>query len=90
MGSLLKIPNKLRREFMQFIDKNYLNKKLSKRKGQCKKCGQCCMNCKFLDKKTNLCKTYENRPWFCHKDFPLDKLDQKVWKIKNCGYNFSN
>lgn len=73
---------------MKTIDKNYVNKKINKRTGQCKKCGKCCEDCEFLDKKTKLCKTYENRPWFCYKEFPLDKLDLKIWNIKNCGYRF--
>jgi len=70
------------------IDKTYLNKKLEKRKGKCKKCGQCCKYCKLLDKNTKLCKVYKNRPILCYKDFPLDKLDQKVWNVNNCGYLF--
>jgi len=88
MVSLLKLPNRLRRNFMQIIDKNYLSKKLSNRSGECLKCGQCCRGCKYFDVETKLCKVYENRQWFCHRDFPIDKLDQKIFKVKDCGYKF--
>lgn len=74
---------------MQLIDKNYINKKIAKRKGKCLKCGKCCEGCKFLDKKTRLCRTYDNRPWNCYKEFPLDELDLKIWEIDECGYNFT-
>jgi len=90
MRNFFKIINALQRRIISVIDKNYTKKKLAKRKGECKKCGKCCENCKFLNKKTNLCKIYDNRPWNCHKDFPLTKLDQKIWGIKNCGYYFEN
>lgn len=85
---MLKIFNKLRREINKLINKNYVKNKLKKRESYCKKCGQCCKGCKHLDKKTNLCKTYNHRPFYCHQDFPIDNLDQKVFKVKNCGYNF--
>jgi len=85
---LLKAPTKAARKFMQLIDHDYLKKKLAKRNGKCRKCGQCCGNCRFLDKKTRLCKRYTKRPWTCYKEFPLDKLDKKTWGVKNCGYKF--
>jgi len=88
MKNLLKIPNKLRREFMKLLDKDYIKKKLQKRKGRCKKCGECCKGCKFLGK-DNLCKIYDNRPWTCYKDFPLDSLDKKIWQVNRCGYRFA-
>lgn len=86
MSELLKLPIKLTSQIMQFIDRDYLKKKLEKRKGKCKKCGKCCGNCKFLE--NSLCKVYNSRPWRCYKEFPLDNLDLKVWKINNCGYHF--
>lgn len=73
---------------MQFINKDHIKNKLAKRKGECKKCGKCCGDCKFLNKETKLCTIHENRPWNCYKDFPLDKLDQKIWGVKDCGYGF--
>ena len=85
---MLKLINRFRRKLMQRVNKDYIKNKLSKRKGKCKKCGKCCKGCKHLNAKTNLCKIYKNRPWFCHKNFPIDKMDQKVFRIKNCGYSF--
>ncbi|MDD5191629.1 MAG: YkgJ family cysteine cluster protein [Candidatus Nanoarchaeia archaeon] len=89
MRELLKLVDALNREFMKLIDRNYINKKLAKRKGKCLKCGKCCKGCKFLDKKTKLCKVYNSRPsLICHKDFPLDKREQWIWNVKKCGYSF--
>jgi hypothetical protein len=88
MRFLLKPFNRLRREVMKLADKNYIQKKLAKRRGKCKKCGECCKGCRFLDVKTKLCKTYDNRPWLCYKEFPLDSLDKWIWNVKNCGYFF--
>jgi len=71
---------------MMIIDKDYISKKLAKRQGQCLKCGQCCRGCKHL--KDNLCLVYENRPFYCHQDFPIDQQDLDAFGIKNCGYSF--
>ena len=86
--SFLKLPNKVRREFMQVVDSNYLDKKLRVRKGECLKCGKCCGGCKYLDIDTKLCKVYDKRPGFCHQNFPIDKIDQQVFGVKDCGYSF--
>lgn len=88
INSLLKAPTKAARKLSQLIDKDYFKKKLAKRRGKCRKCGDCCGNCRFLDKKTKLCKIYKKRPWNCYQEFPLDKLDQKIWAVKKCGYKF--
>ncbi|MFA5992576.1 MAG: YkgJ family cysteine cluster protein [Candidatus Pacearchaeota archaeon] len=90
MNDFPKMFNRLKRDFKKLTNKNYIQDKINKRKGECKKCGQCCENCKFLDKTTNLCKVYETRPFYCHQEFPLDKTDQKIWKIKSCGYSFED
>ncbi len=87
MRFLLKPFNRLRREVMQFFDKDYIKNKLTKRKGKCKKCGACCEGCRFLEK-TKLCKIYNKRPWMCYKEFPLDEIDKWIWNVKGCGYNF--
>jgi len=89
LRELIKPINWLRRNFMQLTDKDYSKKKLKKRKGKCKKCGQCCRGCKFLDYNTGRCKTYKKRPVLCYKEFPLDRIDQKIWNVKNCGYRFT-
>lgn len=80
----------LLRGLFQLADRNYIKNKLAKRRGKCKKCGECCKGCIFLNKRTNLCKIYTNRPrLFCYKEFPLDKLDQKIWGVEGkCGYSF--
>lgn len=70
------------------LDKEYYNKKLERRVGNCKNCGECCKGCKYLDPLTKLCTTYHNRPWYCHKEFPIDEQDQYVFGVKNCGYSF--
>ncbi|OGJ12413.1 hypothetical protein A3K82_02615 [Candidatus Pacearchaeota archaeon RBG_19FT_COMBO_34_9] len=88
MRGILKTINALRRRIMQLINNNYIKNKLAKRRGKCRKCGKCCRHCKFLNRETKLCKVYKKSPWNCHKDFPLDKLDQKIWNIKDCGYSF--
>ena len=85
---ILKIPNKLRRDFMILINKNHIKNKILKRKGKCKKCGKCCKGCTYLDEKTKLCKVYSKRPDFCYKEFPLDEMDKKVFNVKNCGFYF--
>jgi len=85
--SIIKIPNMLRRRIMILVDKDYISKKLAKRRGRCRKCGQCCIGCRHLDK-DKLCKTYGNRPALCHQQFPIDSLDQNVWGVKDCGYRF--
>jgi len=79
-----------RRELIQKFNKNYLKNKLKKRRGKCKKCGKCCEGCTYLDKETKLCHHYRDRPALsCHKDFPLDKADQKLFGVeKTCGYRF--
>ena len=89
MVNALKLVNRMRRGFMKAVDKNYVEKKLAGRKGKCLRCGLCCKGCKFLDEKTKMCKVYNNRPWTCHKDFPLDEFDQRVFGVeKSCRYTF--
>ncbi len=83
---MLKTFNRLRRNIMILICPNYLDKKLSRRKGKCKQCGKCCLGCDYL--KDNKCIVYEKRPWFCHKNFPIDEFDKRVFDAKNCGYWF--
>lgn len=74
------------------FDKDYIKKKIKKRRGKCKKCGKCCRGCFFLDKKIKLCRIYNSRPGlFCYREFPLDKRDQELWQVeKTCGYSFKN
>lgn len=86
MKDLLKGLNRLRRVMGKLIDKDYIKKKIEKRKGKCNRCGECCKGCKYF--KLNMCTVYNNRPWFCYKEFPLDKFDIWVFGVKKCGYKF--
>lgn len=88
MKQLIKLPLRIQRGFLKLIDSKYVEKKMQKRTGKCKKCGNCCKGCKFLDKKTHLCTTYNHRPFACYKEFPLSNFDKKVWKVPDCGFNF--
>ena len=89
MGIAMKLSSVLRRSVMKIIDRDYVQKKLSKRRGECKRCGQCCRGCPLLDVNTMLCRTYDRRPvGMCFKDFPLDERDQRAWNVKDCGYSF--
>jgi hypothetical protein len=86
---LLKAPLVGFRSIMKAVDKDYVKRKTAKRTGECRKCGDCCSDCDYLDQKTRLCKVYDNRPRvFCYKDFPLSKFDQDIWEVRNCGYKF--
>ncbi len=82
-----KLLNRFRRNIGKTFNKDYINQKLQKRHGNCKKCGNCCKECEYLSY-SNLCTVYLNRPYFCHKEFPIDKLDQDIFQVKNCGYYF--
>jgi len=85
---MLKLANRARRKAMLSLDKNYVKDKLKLRKGKCLKCGQCCAGCEFLDEKKKLCRVYDKRPDFCHKDFPIDEFDKRVFNVRDCGYKF--
>jgi heterodisulfide reductase subunit C len=89
---IVKVIDGSRRFLMRKLSKNYIKNKLKKRKGKCLKCGVCCIGCPFLNKKTHLCKIYKKRPaLMCYKDFPLDRIDQKIWHVeKICGYKFED
>ncbi len=90
MTQVLKSIRELRIILAKSFDKSFIGQKLKKRSGKCQKCGKCCKNCKHLNKKTKLCKIYGKRSRFtCYLDFPLDKEDQRLWKVeKTCGYRF--
>ena len=87
---ILQVFDGVRRYFLRKFNKNYVKNKLAKRKGKCKKCGKCCKGCIYLNKKTKRCKIYKHRPKFlCYQEFPLDRRDQKLWRVeKTCGYKF--
>jgi len=73
---------------MKLINKEYVNDKLKYRSGNCNKCGKCCGPCPYF--KNNNCIVYNNRPWWCHKEFPIDQFDFTAFDIKDgdCGFYF--
>lgn len=83
------IINNIRINLIYFFYPSYIIKSHSRRKGQCKKCGQCCKRCLYLTE-DNSCSVYHNRPRWCAVDFPIDNLDIKLREIKNCGYYWKN
>lgn len=65
----------------------YLYNSLEKRKGECKKCGRCESRCIYYDRDKHLCEVYNNRPDWCYKDFPIDKIELKSLGLyEKCGY----
>jgi len=89
MNIFMKLSSVLKRNIIPIFDKDYVQKKLSKRRGECRRCGQCCRGCPFLDVQTMLCKTYDHRPvGVCFKEFPLEEKDQRAWGVKGCGFFF--
>ena len=71
--------------------KNYVKKKLKKRKGNCSKCGECCKNriygvkCIYLNDK-NLCSIYDDRMKIC-RAFPIDVLSIRLARLEGkCSY----
>lgn len=89
MRRILKLGNRLRRSFFSFFNQDYIKDKLKDRRGSCIMCGKCCKGCKHLDEH-NKCKVYEKRPVYCHQLFPIDKMDQKVFGVTDCGYYFQD
>ena len=82
-----RIVNVIRLLVLYTVGREYIKLKLKTRNGGCLKCGVCCTNCSFLDKETKLCKIYNSRPSWCHKDFPVDEWDKKLGGVKDiCGY----
>lgn len=77
--------NDIRINLLYLFYSQYFIKKHKSRKGECKQCGECCKGC-FLLTEGNKCSVYNDRPRWCVKDLPLDKLDIKLRDLKNCGY----
>lgn len=92
MRKLLQTTRGWQVKIFKYFNKNYINNKLQSRTGKCQKCGKCCRDCTYLNRKTNLCTLYKNRPNFgCYKEFPLDDFDKKLWNVEQvCGYKFKN
>lgn len=88
---------KFRRLYLSTFRKNYVNKMLAQRKGQCNQCGACCkllLKCPFLieEKDSFSCSIYGKvRPVNCVV-FPINKKDIKdrdlILPEVPCGYFF--
>jgi hypothetical protein len=78
------------KRLLGILDADYVEKRLELRRGECLRCGACCRTCSHLDIETHLCKTYSDRPWYCNRDFPLDRVDQMAFRVEaRCGYRFT-
>ena len=83
----------VRRRFIFYFNKSYLNSQLSKRKGGCAVClpyRKCCKMtipwCPYLEDEK--CSIYDRQPFFC-KIFPIDEKDIELNDVKGlCTYYF--
>ncbi|MBU2541445.1 MAG: hypothetical protein KJ593_06060 [Candidatus Omnitrophica bacterium] len=81
-----------RRRFLVLFRPRYVNNSLSMRKGECKKCGRCCLLNKSWCRhfKGGRCQVYERQPFFC-KVYPIDPKDKSMSGVarEDCGYYWS-
>lgn len=83
---MLQVFNKVRVWFILNFYSGYARRILRERKGECKKCGSCCLDCCLLGEE-KFCTAYFQRPKWCHRDFPLDPFDLWTSGLKEkCGY----
>lgn len=86
------LAGKLRRFFTVHFRKDYLDRQLRARQGECLQCGICChfsLACPLLTRDT-LCRVYHTcRPKAC-RVFPIDRkdIDDVAACGGNCGYRF--
>lgn len=79
----------IRRLYLNYFRKGYVERQLEIRKGYCKQCGKCCelsFKCFFLTKTRKCIIYHKGRPKHC-KTFPLDERDLRDIKGE-CGYYF--
>jgi Fe-S-cluster containining protein len=89
---------KIRRFYRHFACPGYVRENLSRRRGECKRCGACCKLghiCPYLDLDKNglaLCKVYPRRSKNCRL-FPIDERDiadrDIIMPEVCCGYTFT-
>ena len=82
----LSMRSSIRRRYLYYFKRDYVNKMIEKRHGSCEGCGGiCCIRtrrCPFLNEAK--CKLYNtNMPFFC-KVFPIDKKDIALAGVKDC------
>jgi Fe-S-cluster containining protein len=82
----------LRRRYLYYFRRGYVDVQLSRRKGACSVKGHCCRKtlpwCEYLiDEK---CSIYDKQPLFC-RIFPIDEKDKELSQVKEtCGYHFED
>ena len=86
-----------RRLIYNWFRGDYVQKSLSRRKGQCQRCGACCQlgsRCPalFYEKGLACCKVYDRRKSPNCRTFPIDERDLADRNVllpqKPCGYAF--
>lgn len=80
----------IRHRWFNYFRPGYTSVSLRRRKGQCQKCGTCCLLnrpwCRYF--KDNKCQAYDKQPFFC-KIFPIDEKDKKMSGVSGiCGYRW--
>jgi hypothetical protein len=84
-----------RRLFLRLFQGRYLRDSLSRRRGQCHRCGACCMmswRCAHLCYRDDLseCAIYSKRKMPICADFPVDEQDlayrDRIAPDRPCGY----
>ena len=80
----------IRRYYLIFFRKKYVEESIKNRKGHCKKCG-CCgsISCKYFIKSSNHCLKYPNYPLIC-KLYPIDEKDKNEFSKIHCGFYWKN
>ena len=89
---------KIRRMFLVYLRPHKTRTDLSKRQGECQRCGACCaivLRCPALkgNNGTIQCRIYDARSNVC-KTFPINQKDiddrDLIMPHKKCGFYFNN
>lgn len=78
---------KVRRFGVVRLRRSYVQVKLQRRQGECRRCGNCCkivFHCPWLHDGAH-CDIYEKRPVQC-RAFPIDERDLR--EVPECGFYF--
>lgn len=82
----------LKRRYLLLLKKEVIEKGLTKRRGECKGCGECCkasFRCPFLFEKEGklLCQIHQTKPLVC-QSYPFNEQDVFPHTKGKCGYHF--
>ncbi|MBF0547926.1 MAG: YkgJ family cysteine cluster protein [Candidatus Riflebacteria bacterium] len=82
----------VKRRYLMLWKRETIEKEISKRRGECLGCGECCkasFSCPFLFEYQGklLCKIHETKPEVC-KTYPFSKEDMFPHAKEKCGYYF--